>query len=80
MSRKNDTLYSTNAELQRVKDLSDELRRREASLQAGNSDKEGHNKEQEKLILIESNKLTQLRLDADTIELEVAKFEKQLDI
>ena len=53
MQRKNDALYSTQAEINRCKDICDELRKREMSLSANTQEKEGINKDTERQYLAE---------------------------
>ncbi|CDW73585.1 vacuolar protein-sorting-associated protein 36 [Stylonychia lemnae] len=80
VARKNDALFSTQAEINRCKELCDELRKRESSILVAIQDKDSLNKDSERQYLLDQNKLTQLRMDVDTFELENNKQDKHLDI
>lgn len=58
MSRKKDALFSSNAELQRCKDQCEDLRKKEQIIEAETVDKDLLNKEADRILANELNKLS----------------------
>jgi hypothetical protein len=73
-------LFSSNAEIQRSKDLCEDLRRREQALEGQVVDRELMNKENERTLMADQNKLNSLRLEVDSVELDIQRSDKQIEI
>eukprot|EP00347_Sterkiella_histriomuscorum_P011328 403372873 len=79
LSRQNDALFSSQAEINRCKDICEELRKREMSLNASIIEKESINKDTDRQYVQEQSRLGQMRMEVDSLDLDNAKQDKHVE-